>query len=517
MNVKAPCRGPFSIGAIMTVPVPSYTEKSWAADGVTTSFAFQQRVDEAADIKVWLVEGEVATLQSQSTQYGLTGLGSPSGVSINFITPPAAIYTVTARRESVAKQTIDFTDLGKVLSETTEGQLDRLTMAIRDVTGRIDQFEEITDAAALIKDFDKRYTGAFSLDPLTDNKGEPLLVGALYFNTVLGKFKSWDGAVWIEQTVALNNGDVTEPKHATGGVSTRALADGSVINAKLAEGSVDGSKLAESSVDSSKIDESDAEAIRTTIDVNRDGKDGVFVTENIGHRMGLLQYRFDGSRGVILTPWKERWLPALHDCLHPNLLPVGVTARYVRPTGNNANSGADWANAVASLRAAVGLTGNIVFAEGGLKYKLSNLMGTTAINKDSVITFVGQPGLCIPSEDVTWTSVGFSVYQSSALSAPPIAVYAGVSLDTYGELPRYTEVTSQAEVAGMPASWAPGAGNTVYVRTGTGVAPTNATVHVCPSYSHRSDGGTGRLHINNAIMVGGFGVRNGLGWITAVG
>lgn len=122
---------------------------------------------------------------------------------------------------------------------------------------------------------------------------------------------------------------------------------------------------------------------------------------------------------------------------------------------------------------------------------------------------MGQPGLCIPSEDVTWTSVGFSVYQSSALSAPPIAVYAGVSLDTYGELPRYTEVTSQAEVAGMPASWAPGAGNTVYVRTGTGVAPTNATVHVCPSYSHRSDGGTGRLHINNAIMVGGFGVRNG--------
>lgn len=61
----------------MTVPVPSYTEKSWVADGVTTSFAFQQRVDEAADIKVWLVEGEVATLQSQSTQYGLTGLGSP--------------------------------------------------------------------------------------------------------------------------------------------------------------------------------------------------------------------------------------------------------------------------------------------------------------------------------------------------------------------------------------------------------------------------------------------------------
>lgn len=45
-------------------------------------------------------------------------------------------------------------------------------------------------------DFDKRYLGEKSSDPATDNQGQPLAVGALYWNTTTGRMMVFDGAAW---------------------------------------------------------------------------------------------------------------------------------------------------------------------------------------------------------------------------------------------------------------------------------------------------------------------------------
>ena len=47
-------------------------------------------------------------------------------------------------------------------------------------------------AAAMLDAFDDRYLGSFTVDPTTDNDGQPLLDGALYYNTVNNVLKVYD-------------------------------------------------------------------------------------------------------------------------------------------------------------------------------------------------------------------------------------------------------------------------------------------------------------------------------------
>jgi hypothetical protein len=52
-------------------------------------------------------------------------------------------------------------------------------------------------AAASYDSFDDRYLGPKATDPTVDNDGNPLLTGALYFNTVSNEMRVYSGAAWL--------------------------------------------------------------------------------------------------------------------------------------------------------------------------------------------------------------------------------------------------------------------------------------------------------------------------------
>jgi len=58
-------------------------------------------------------------------------------------------------------------------------------------------------AAASYDSFDDRYLGAKASNPAVDNDGDPLITGALYFNTTSGEMRTWDGSVWVAAFVSL--------------------------------------------------------------------------------------------------------------------------------------------------------------------------------------------------------------------------------------------------------------------------------------------------------------------------
>ena len=64
----------------------------------------------------------------------------------------------------------------------------------------------IADITALIEQFGELYLGAKASDPTTDNQGNPLQVGALYWNTTTSLFKVWNGSSW---TVVSNFNELT--------------------------------------------------------------------------------------------------------------------------------------------------------------------------------------------------------------------------------------------------------------------------------------------------------------------
>jgi hypothetical protein len=47
-------------------------------------------------------------------------------------------------------------------------------------------------------EFNALYLGAFAVAPTVDNEGDPLQVGALYWNTVSNTIFAWNGTVWVE-------------------------------------------------------------------------------------------------------------------------------------------------------------------------------------------------------------------------------------------------------------------------------------------------------------------------------
>jgi hypothetical protein len=54
-----------------------------------------------------------------------------------------------------------------------------------------------TAAAASYDSFDDRYLGPKASDPALDNDGNPLLTGALYFNTTTNEMRVYSGATWL--------------------------------------------------------------------------------------------------------------------------------------------------------------------------------------------------------------------------------------------------------------------------------------------------------------------------------
>jgi hypothetical protein len=52
-------------------------------------------------------------------------------------------------------------------------------------------------ALAVYDSFDDRYLGAKSSDPSVDNDGNPLITGALYFNTTSNLMKVYSGSTWV--------------------------------------------------------------------------------------------------------------------------------------------------------------------------------------------------------------------------------------------------------------------------------------------------------------------------------
>ena len=58
------------------------------------------------------------------------------------------------------------------------------------------------NAATAYDNFDDRYLGSKTADPTLDNDGNPLVTGALYFNSVTGKMRVYTGSGWIDASSA---------------------------------------------------------------------------------------------------------------------------------------------------------------------------------------------------------------------------------------------------------------------------------------------------------------------------
>ncbi len=86
-----------------------------------------------------------------------------------------------------------------------------------------------TAAEAAWESLDTRYLGALAADPTTDNTGDPLVPGALYFNTTVGTFRGWTGTAWQDLVGAGGDNSLPAGSSADLWSGYRLSADGSTV------------------------------------------------------------------------------------------------------------------------------------------------------------------------------------------------------------------------------------------------------------------------------------------------
>jgi hypothetical protein len=96
-------------------------------------------------------------------------------------------------------------------------------------------------AADTYDQFDDRYLGAKASNPATDNDGDPLITGALYFNTVANEMRVYDGAIWKAAGATVNGTAIRQTFTATAGQTTFAITGG--YDAGFADVYLNGVKL----------------------------------------------------------------------------------------------------------------------------------------------------------------------------------------------------------------------------------------------------------------------------------
>jgi len=83
-----------------------------------------------------------------------------------------------------------------------------------------------SEAAAVYDDFDDRYLGNKASDPATDNDGNALLTGAIYFNTTDNKMKVYSGSAWVDVAPTATSITVSQVSDLTATAAEINVLDG---------------------------------------------------------------------------------------------------------------------------------------------------------------------------------------------------------------------------------------------------------------------------------------------------
>lgn len=205
----------------MTVSNTTRKAGPYNGNGVNLTFPFGFKVFKGADLLVVYftpLVGETTLVYNSDYSVLLNPDqdATPGGsVTLLGVAPPAGDRIAIAGNLDYT-QPLDITNEDGYFPQSTENALDRATMLVQQLLEQTSRavIQPLTDtsgdplaliaqiqatAAQVHEDaltFDERYLGPKATPPTTDNQGNALLTGSLYFDTVQNAMQVWSGAAW---------------------------------------------------------------------------------------------------------------------------------------------------------------------------------------------------------------------------------------------------------------------------------------------------------------------------------
>lgn len=151
-----------------------------------------------------LVEAQVAVDQAQAAQSAAEAAAASAAGSASAAQAATGVITNNIDQINIVAGDLGgtgfFYDLGSVGDPAVPDAFNP-DGYIKAAVDNLADIQAAPSAAATaqnaIDEFNYKYLGAQSSDPTEDNNGDPLIVGALYFNTVDSLLKIYDGSVWV--------------------------------------------------------------------------------------------------------------------------------------------------------------------------------------------------------------------------------------------------------------------------------------------------------------------------------
>jgi hypothetical protein len=109
----------------------------------------------------------------------------------------SAAASATAAATSATSAAASATAAATSATSAATSASSALTSQTAAATSAADAATSASSAATTYDNFDDRYLGAKSTAPTVDNDGNPLITGALYFNSVTGVMAVWSGSAWV--------------------------------------------------------------------------------------------------------------------------------------------------------------------------------------------------------------------------------------------------------------------------------------------------------------------------------
>ena len=109
----------------------------------------------------------------------------------------SAAASATAAATSATSAAASATAAATSATSAATSASSALTSQTAAATSAASAATSATDAATIYDNFDDRYLGAKTTAPTVDNDGNPLITGAMYFNSVTGVMGVWSGSAWV--------------------------------------------------------------------------------------------------------------------------------------------------------------------------------------------------------------------------------------------------------------------------------------------------------------------------------
>ena len=142
----------------------------------------------------WVAPEVVATTAASNALTSETNAANSASAAATSATNASNSATAASVSETNALLSANAAATSETNAATSE--TNAATSASSAATSASSAATSEANTAAIYDGFDDRYLGAKASDPATDNDGNALITGALYFDTTNGLMKVWNGSAW---------------------------------------------------------------------------------------------------------------------------------------------------------------------------------------------------------------------------------------------------------------------------------------------------------------------------------